>query len=172
MKKLFKNEKTLYLLFGIGTTAVYFLTRFLIVNITENSMWAVITAQITAILFAYFTNKIFVFKDQKWKPIDLLKQITGFIAGRAFVFGLDLLITYIAVVAYSKEIIHFLGLNSINYDHLLFSSSLTKGFIGTPALLNEFIFVFIVQILAIIINYIISKKAVFKAERVNKEQLH
>lgn len=87
-------------------------------------------------------------------------------------FGLDLMITYIAVVAYSKEIIHFLGLNAINYDYLLFSSSLTKGFIGTPALLNEFIFVFIVQILAIIINYIISKKAVFKAERVNKEQLH
>ncbi len=172
MNRLLKNEKILYLIFGIGTTAVYFLTRFLIVNITGNSMWAVITAQVSAILFAYFTNKIFVFKDRKWKPFDLLKQLSGFIAGRAFVFALDLAITYVAVVAYSKEIIHFLGLNLINYDFILFSSSITKGFIGTPSLLNEFIFVFVVQVLAVIINYIISKKAVFKAERVNKEQLH
>lgn len=172
MNKLLKNEKILYLIFGIGTTAVYFLTRFFIVNLTGNSMWAVIIAQISAILFAYFTNKIFVFKDRKWQPLDVFKQIVGFIAGRAFVFVLDLTITYIAVVAYPKELIHFLGLNAINYDFILFSSSLTKGFIGTPALLNEFIFVFVVQVLAIIINYIISKKAVFKAERVNKERLH
>ncbi|MGX7025986.1 GtrA family protein [Vagococcus hydrophili] len=162
MKKFLTQETLLYLIFGVLTTAVYFITRFTVLNITNNSMLGVIFGQVTAILFAYITNKVFVFKDKEWAPMAVLKQLMGFVVGRLFVFALDIGITFIAVEKFSDFFISILFLDKINYDFVLFSNPLFNKLIGSPELLNEFIFALIVQVLAIVINYIISKKAVFK----------
>ncbi|WP_180367859.1 GtrA family protein, partial [Oenococcus oeni] len=60
MKNFFnKNyEIILYLIFGILTTVVYFIARFLTLNLSKNALLAVAVAQILAILFAFITNKI------------------------------------------------------------------------------------------------------------------
>ncbi|HCM88962.1 MULTISPECIES: GtrA family protein [Vagococcus] len=162
MKKIFNQETILYLIFGILTTMVYFITRFTVLNITNSSISGVVFGQISAILFAYITNKIFVFKDTEWSPRVVIKQLIGFIAGRLFVFILDIGITYLAVEKFSEFFINILFLNRINYNSLLFNNYFSEKLIGNPELLNEFIFALIVQVLAIVINYIISKKAVFK----------
>ena len=160
MKKIAQNEIILYLVFGIFTTIVYFILRFLIINMTDKSLLAVIVAQLGAILFAYVTNKLFVFKDKR--RTGLVKQFIVFLTGRSFVLMLDLLITYIGVEKYSILFIQFFHLNQINYNHFIFDYSLTKPFIGSAELLNEFIFAWLVQVLAIVLNYVISKKKVFK----------
>lgn len=164
MNKIINRESISYLVFGVLTTVVYFITRFTIIALTDNSMLGVTLAQVIAILFAYITNKVFVFKNKEWRVKHVLKQLFGFVLGRLFVFTLDLGITFITVEKFSNFFIHLLFLDKINYDFILFSSSLTKHFIGSSKLLNEFIFALLVQVLAIIINYLISKKAIFKKE--------
>lgn len=164
MKKILNQETILYLVFGVLTTMVYFVTRFSVLNITNSSILGVIFGQISAILFAYITNKIFVFKDKRWSLVTVLKQLAGFVVGRLFVFVLDIGITYLAVEKFPDFFINMLFLNKINYNFLLFNNPFFNKFIGTPELLNEFIFALIVQVLAIVINYIISKKAVFKKD--------
>ncbi|MGX6992503.1 hypothetical protein CBF34_02985 [Vagococcus penaei] len=165
LKRFVNRETITYLIFGILTTAVYFITRFSVIAITENSMRAVIWAQVTAILFAYFTNKIFVFQDKNWQPIAILTQLIGFIIGRLFVFFLDIGITWFAVDQYSDFFIHFLFFDQFNYESFFFSNPILVRFIGNAALLNEFIFALLVQVLAIVINYIISKKAIFAEKK-------
>ncbi|WP_144264239.1 GtrA family protein, partial [Oenococcus oeni] len=93
MKNFFnKNyEIILYLIFGILTTVVYFIARFLTLNLSKNALLAVAVAQILAILFAFITNKIWVFKKAEKAP--LLIQFLKFVAARLFVFLLDFFIT-------------------------------------------------------------------------------
>lgn len=162
MKKMFSNEMFSYLFFGVLTTAVYFVLRFLVINLTNQSLLAVVIAQIGAILFAFITNKFLVFKDlEKSIPI-IIKQFITFLIGRSLVFFLDITITYLAVEKFSTYFIQLFRIDQLPFDSYIFSSSLTTNFIGSPELLNEFIFALIIQILAIVLNYLISKKKVFK----------
>lgn len=161
MKKFVNRETIAYIIFGVFTTIVYFLTRFAILKFTGNSLLSVVVAQFSAILFAYITNKIFVFKDTEWGPINLLKQFTKFTLGRMLVFALDITITFVAIVQFQSFFIRVLFLDRIDYELFIFDNILTNNFIGSPQLLNEFLFAMLVQVLAIILNYIISKKAIF-----------
>lgn len=162
MRKLLKNEIVLYLVFGILTTLVYFLSRFSVVGLTGNSLIAVVVAQIVAIVFAFFTNKYFVFFNKNRELLVILKQFLVFFSGRLFVFFLDFSITFLAVQYYSGTLISFFNLEYLPYDHFLFSNRLTRNFVGTPELLNEFFWALLVQVLAIVINYVISKRKVFQ----------
>lgn len=162
MGKIVNKESITYIIFGVLTTIVYFISRFMVVNLTGSSMLGVTIAQVVAILFAYVTNKVFVFKNSDWHFLVVIKQLFGFILGRLFVFGLDLGITFLAVEKYSQFFIHLFFFDKIDYDVILFSHPLTTKFIGSADLLNEFLFALLVQVLAIVINYLISKKAVFK----------
>ena len=85
-KKLFYKYKEMisYLFFGVLTTAVdfvayYALTRFLAVG--EGA--ANVLSQIIAIIFAFFTNKLFVFEDKKTDIKTLLSQFVAFGSLRA-----------------------------------------------------------------------------------------
>ena len=160
MKKLYQSEIGMYLIFGVLTTVVYFILRFLVVNLTGNSLLGVLVAQFGAIVFAFMTNKFFVFKDNN--RIGILKQFIVFFIGRSVVLLLDLGITYVGVEKYASFFINGFHLNQLPYDSYIFNNALTKSFIGTPDLLNEFLFALFVQILAIVLNYVISKKKVFK----------
>ena len=162
MKKIVNQEIISYLIFGVLTTAVYFILRFLVVNLTGQSLVAVIVAQIGAILFAFITNKYFVFKDRNSDLKEVFQQFTTFLLGRSVVFLLDVGITYIAVEKYSAFFIQLFFIDKLPFEHQFFSSTVTSKFIGTPELLNEFLFALFVQVLAIVLNYLISKRKVFK----------
>lgn len=89
INKLFSREVILYLIFGVLTTAVnlavHFLTEKLVPISNENLRVSVATvvAWTVAVIFAFFTNKLIVFKSSSFKGKTFMKEFIGFIAGRA-----------------------------------------------------------------------------------------
>lgn len=164
IKRLFikYREIILYLIIGVLTTVVYFLTRFTVRAVVNSPIISVIVAQITAIIFAFFTNKSIVFqnKTNNWK--DFFVQFIKFCMARAFVFFLDIGITALCVDMYGEFFIKLFHLRNIDYTAAFFK--MFSNFIGSPEVFNEFIFALLTQIIAIIANYLFSKLLIFKKQ--------
>ena len=159
--KLIHNEKIEYLFWGVMTTLVYLVVRFAsMVVFKAHPFIPVAIAQVISIVFAFFVNKYYVFNGEQSN--SLIMQFLTFVAGRAGVALLDFAMTYIMIDKYSEFFINILFLRKFNYSSFIFSSVLTKPLIGSPVLLNSFICVFVIQVLAIVINYIVSKYFAFK----------
>ncbi|MDR0922222.1 MAG: GtrA family protein [Lactobacillales bacterium] len=154
------KEIVRYLIVGVLTTIVYFVARFTVVHFSSSPIFSVIVGQVAAILFAFFASKFFVFEQQKEEKSAWI-QFIQFVIGRLLVFVLDLLITYIFVEKFASTIIQFFRLNHLNYESFPFNIPVISGFIGTPVLLNTFFWAMLMQVLAIVLNYIISKFFVF-----------
>ena len=93
------KEKILYLFFGVLTTLIslltYYILTFTILNV-ENSLElqiANIISWITGILFAYFTNREYVFNSNNKD----FKEFIKFFLSRIFTLLLDMLIMYVFV---------------------------------------------------------------------------
>lgn len=101
------KEVISYLIFGVLTTivslAVKYLLLFTILDASNGVQLqiAVVTSWIVACLFAYFTNRKWVFES---KSKEILKEMTKFFLSRLTTLGLEMLIMFIFVTA--------LGLNS------------------------------------------------------------
>lgn len=85
------KEQISYLIFGILTTLVNFLAylffnRFL--NCTPLS--SNLIAWFISVLFAFITNKMFVFNNTDFKTSFLLKELSEFLISRAFTGILDM----------------------------------------------------------------------------------
>ncbi|MFL8712017.1 GtrA family protein [Clostridioides sp. GD02377] len=94
-----KHEETiLYLFCGAFTTLVnivsyLFFTRVLSFNfIVANTL-----AWILAILFAYITNKFFVFKSIRIEIIFLFKEFLSFVSFRLLSGAIEMLIMYVMI---------------------------------------------------------------------------
>lgn len=73
------NDIILYLLFGVLTTAVNWIVYFLLLHFIEIS--AVVcnaVAWFIAVLFAFVTNKLFVFKSTNWHLKKVLTEAAAF----------------------------------------------------------------------------------------------
>lgn len=95
MKKLlrkFCNRETIsYLIFGVLTTAVNYLVYHL-AKAALGARWIVAVntlAFLAAVVFAYLTNKLFVFQEKSWAPRVLLREIPAFFGARLLSFGLE-----------------------------------------------------------------------------------
>lgn len=89
------KEKIMYLIFGVLTTMLsivlyYIFTRFLEFDIYTSS----IVSWILSVLFAYITNKLYVFKSKNNK---LLKELISFYTFRLISLFFDLLFMYAMV---------------------------------------------------------------------------
>ena len=104
----FKYKEVInYLIFGVLTTIVSLAVKYLLLftifdasNALELQV-AVIISWIAACLFAYITNRIWVFES---KSKEIVKEMIKFFAARLSTLGLEMLIMFIFVTA--------LGLNS------------------------------------------------------------
>lgn len=161
IKKLIFDERIEYLFWGVLTTLVYLVTRLISIQIFTSAFIPVWIAQIVSIAFAFIVNKFFVFNSNEHSK-SLIAQILNFISGRLIVFGLDYLLTFIMIDRFSDLSIKLLFLDKINYHNNFFAIGLINKTIGTPVLLNTFICVMLIQILAIVINYLVSKYFAFK----------
>ena len=91
-----------YLIVGVLTTVVSLLTYYICVLIFLDPNKAIelqianIISWICAVLFAYITNKVFVFKS---KNKNLFKEFTSFVSARVLTLLLDMLIMFIMVTA-------------------------------------------------------------------------
>ncbi len=85
------RELFLYGIFGLGATAVnlfvygLLFNRFHLENLPSNAI-----AWLAAFVFAFLTNKIFVFESKTWEGFVLLREFAGFFAARAFTGFLDM----------------------------------------------------------------------------------
>ena len=89
-----------YLIVGVLTTVVSLVTYYICVLTIFNPedalelQLAYIISWICAVLFAYITNKIFVFKS---KNRNIIKEISSFVGARVLTLILDMLIMFIMV---------------------------------------------------------------------------
>ena len=138
IKAFFDNEILAYLFFGGATTLVSIVSRLVIYHISHQEILATALANIIGILFAFITNDIFVFKQERK---DRAIRLTKFFLARLSTLGLDLLLTYIFVTTFPDIIGQFV---EFNIDRV------------------NTIETILAQILIIILNYIFSKIYIFK----------
>ena len=102
MKKMFKlykkyEEIVNYLVVGVLTTIVSIVVKWgLLFTIFSASnalqlQTTVIISWVSAVTFAYFANKIFVFKS---KSKNILKEITSFFTARLLTLGMEMFIMW------------------------------------------------------------------------------
>lgn len=138
MKKLFSNQIFSYLFFGVLTTLVYlFCRRFSFDLLGLSATLAAGLANLVAILFAFFTNDRFVFRQ---KASGWQGRLVKFTAARLSTLALDLLLAELLVQRYPQIIGQFVNHELATVDKI------------------ESLFA---QVLIIVGNYFISKFLVF-----------
>lgn len=88
IKKLFNKYKEIisYLFFGVMTTLVNFVSFWAFNKILGESLYLIsnVIAWVISVVFAYVTNKLWVFESKSWKFKVLLKEVPEFFAARIF----------------------------------------------------------------------------------------
>ena len=148
IKQFLKKHKQiiLYIIFGFLTTLVNYVSYFLCKAIGIRYEIATVISWICAVLFAFITNKLFVFESKDSKAKTVSKEISMFFAGRVFSLFLELIIMKIGM-----DIIH-----AGNLTILMFEKNLPLG---------EFITKTVAGIVVLITNFIISKFVVFNNKK-------
>ena len=161
-----KHEEVVkYLIFGVLTTFVGWFTYFAVLlsgkailglppeDTTSGSYLIVYTAAqiiqwIAAVLFAFFTNKKWVFTDADNKQ-STMRQLAIFSSGRVVTFFVDYGVTFFGAIALSAALP---ALNSV----LIFGKELN---------INEISAKIVAAIIVVISNYFFSKIFVFKKNK-------
>jgi len=90
IKEFIKSETFSYLFWGVMTTAVNYIIFIALYNVLHiNSLISNTAAFIGAVLFAYFVNKIFVFKNRSWDHKTVIKEFVSFVSARIVTFLLE-----------------------------------------------------------------------------------
>lgn len=86
----------MYLIFGVMTTAIS-IAVFGIFNVGVgfNEHVANVISWLLSVLFAFVTNKLWVFEDKTSDLVELLKQTLSFYAGRLATFLVEELIIFV-----------------------------------------------------------------------------
>lgn len=73
-----------YLFFGVLTTLVNYIVYFTLYNLFELSgAISNIVSWVAAVIFAFLTNKPFVFQSKDWSSATVLSELTKFVGCRA-----------------------------------------------------------------------------------------
>ena len=98
------KELILYVFFGGLTTVVNWVGYWLLADLLHVPyLWATAIAQIAAILFAYVTNRIWVFHSKAKGLGPVLGEMVRFFGCRGVSFVLDLLCMRVGVGVYSAS---------------------------------------------------------------------
>lgn len=99
----FKHREAIsYLFFGVLTTAVDFVSYFIFTRLFSiNEVLAHVLSQAVAILFAYITNKLFVFEGKTNTLFELIVQFVKFVSCR-----LVTMVINSAMFAFMIDIMH------------------------------------------------------------------
>ena len=152
IKKLFLKYKELisYVFFGVLATIVSILSfkLFDVLLGPELYLLSNVISWIITVIFAYFTNKIWVFESKSWKANVLVKEIVSFFGARVF--------SLVVEEAGLWLMIDQMDMGGISWDILTFSIS------------GNMIAKIIMQVVVVILNYVFSKLIIFKKKKRNK----
>lgn len=149
MKKLIKKyrELIIYIVFGALTTLVNYIIHFGLRAFNANYYLALSLAWAGAVLFAYVTNKIFVFNSRA-KGKEALKEFGLFVGARVFSYGLELLLSFIFI-------------DLARADRIVWEPT----FVNTVIPIGELGVKTFAQIFIVLSNYIFSKLVIFKKKK-------
>lgn len=82
--KLLNKETISYLIFGIITTIINIAVYKLCTTINIIYWLSNIIAWVTALIFAFVTNKLYVFESKNMQPDIVFKEAVSFVAARLF----------------------------------------------------------------------------------------
>jgi len=125
------NRETIsYLICGVLTTIIGVITFWLCERTGFHVAVGNTISTATAVTFAYFVNKVVVFRSASWSLLVLVREVSAFLTGRFATYIMETLLLVLLV-----------------------------DIMGLPG----FICKLFTSVLVVIGNYMISKKAVFKA---------
>ncbi len=91
MKKLVQGETGAYIVFGILTTVVNFVSYMVFTKLLRlDYKVAASLAWVLAVVFAFVTNKLFVFKSEETNKAVLVKEASGFLFFRGLSYFVDI----------------------------------------------------------------------------------
>lgn len=136
MKKLYEKYKEiiLYIVFGVLTTVINIVVYQLLFNIMKEVIVPTTIGWVLSVLFAFITNKLFVFESKSFKAGTLIREILTFFAARLASYFIDLGIVWLTV--------EYLG-----WDYAILGFQVWK---------------IISNVIVIIVNYVLSKLVIFK----------
>ncbi len=82
-RKFVNRESVTYVLFGVLTTAVDWITYTVLWRLGTDYRVSTALSWAAAVLFAFVTNKLFVFQSMEFRPAFLWREFSGFVAARA-----------------------------------------------------------------------------------------
>lgn len=148
IKTLFIKYKEIitYIIFGVLTTLVNFFSFWLFTKIFGEDLYLVnnAIAWVVGVVFAYVTNKLFVFESKSWDLKLITKEITGFLGARIFSFLVEEggMFLFISVLGLGEK------------------SLALAGFIIT----GQFIVKILLAVIVVVLNYVFSKFIIFKRQ--------
>lgn len=103
----FVNRETIsYLIFGILTTIVNYVVFEICQFANIHYLISTAIAWALAVIFAYITNKLFVFESKSWKKEVVIKELTSFVACRVIsgLFDLGFMALAVELLSMNKSI--------------------------------------------------------------------
>ncbi|MFZ2542761.1 MAG: GtrA family protein [Lactococcus raffinolactis] len=137
LNKLINNQIFKYLVAGVATTLVFFVFKMLSFSALQNGVVSEVIAQTVSIIFAFVTNKFWVFEKT---TNSLLQEFIKFVTSRIFVMLLSVVANWYFIDTHPSIL--------INAFHLTLDQSV-------------FLLTLFLQVLTIILNYIFSKFLIF-----------
>ena len=141
------KELITYGLFGVATTVVNFTTFEIASRILGEKLYLLsnVIAWVVCVIFAYITNKLWVFESKSMKADGVVKELFSFFAARGFSFiieegGLFLLVDVVGLSDYSLKVLNF----------TISGTFISKAIVG---------------VVVVIINYFFSKMFIFKKSK-------
>ena len=151
IKDLYQKHKEVivYVIFGALTTfvnlAAFYILELLFGNNTTSYLYNNAVAWIIAVIFAYVTNKLFVFNSKSWEFKVILKEILEFLGARIFSFAVE-------------EAGLWLFVDILSFGNLSFN---LLGFDITGGLIAKIV----LAVIVVILNYFFSKFIIFKSKK-------
>ena len=107
IEALRKNKQLLlYLFFGICTTAINTICYWLLYDVlTLSNIVSTILAWLAAVVFAFVTNKVFVFESKRTNTTDCINEVISFFGCRLLTGILD-----VAIMAFAVDMLQWNGL--------------------------------------------------------------
>lgn len=154
IKNLFIKYKEIitYVIFGVLTTVVSWGSYTVFVEVLSMKVFVGnLLSWICAIVFAYVTNKLWVFESKSWKPSVIGKEIVTFVASR----GITGVIEILCVPLLAKT-----GFDNIFYG-ILEKMNISIGILFTDGIYSKIF----LSVVVVILNYFFSKFIIFKNKK-------
>ncbi len=148
IRELMMSEVFLYLFFGVCTTVINIVTFQLFCSLIGfHALVSNVIAWIFSVVFAYITNRIFVFRSREHSVSGIIREAGSFVGARIFSLLVDELIIWLMV-----EVMGSIAVERLIAEILNCSQKDAKSLFAKICS----------NIVVVILNYVLSKLIIFR----------